>query len=235
MVSHASSGIVNRFASDQLGALRTMDPTVYTTWSDDFLSFTSGDWIVTESDAGSTELIVDGAGGLLAITNVSAGATDYAQIQWSGSAAAARLNIYGVTSKDLLMKARFKVSDATNTGIFIGAGTVDTSLVASAPTDGIYFAKADQSTSLIGNVRKAGTSSTITMGTMAADTFVEATLAYVADQAMWTGYLNNSPVGTISGTTNFPTNGLSVGIGLLNGSAAAHVLTIDYLNIWVQR
>lgn len=234
MVSHASSGITNRLASDQMGALRTMDPTVYNSWVDDFTTYASADWVVNETQAGATQAIVDGSGGLLALTNTT-GASDVNQIQWAGGAGAGRLTMYFDTSKDYLMKSRFKVSDATNTAVLIGAATVDTTLTASLPTDGIYFLKASGATTLIASTRASGTSSSATLGAMANDTFVEASFVYTAENGIWQAWLNNSPVSQITTTTNSPTAGLCVSIALTNASGSAHVLTVDYLNIYRQR
>lgn len=235
MGTHFSSGVTNVDKQNAMAILRQPDPSVYYEQNFDFFDYVAGQWVVTETDAGSTEAIVSGAGGLLAITNASAGATDAAQIQWAGNSGAAVLTTYWDQAKDLVIKARFKVSDATNTAFLIGQGTVDTSIVASLPTDGIYFYKAGASTILTAAVRKAGTSSSINLGTMANDTFVEVALNYSASQLKWSGWWNNLQVGSISGTDNSPTNGLAIAIGLLNASAAAHVLTVDYLNVLVQR
>lgn len=237
MVSHASSGITNRFASDQLGALRTMDPTVYNAYINDFFNYTAADWVVTESAAGTTQTIVAGSGGLLAITHVSAGATDYSQLQWAGGAGAGIITHFWSASKDFLMKVRLKVSDATNTAFASGCATVDASLIASAPTDGIYFLKAAQSTTVTAQIIKAavGTSS-MAVGTMADDTFAELCLVYTAEDATWRTYFNNSPVATLNSTTNSPVAGLCISpIAFLNDEAIANVATVDYINIYVQR
>lgn len=233
MGTHFSSGVTNVSRDDQMGLLRQPDPSVYYNQLFDFFDYTAAQWIVTETQAGATQAVIDGAGGLLALTNTT-GATDANQIQWCGSAAAAKLTTYMVSGKDLIMKARFKVSDATNTAVVIGAATVDTSLAASLPTDGIYFYKASAATSLIASVRVAGASSSITLGNMANDTFVVASLVYSAGDDKWTGWLDGNQTGTISGPTN-PSNGLCTSIALLNASGSAHVLTVDYLNIMVQR
>lgn len=234
MGTHFSSGVTNVSGNDQLAILRTMDPTVYYEQNFDFFSYASGEWILTETQAGATQAIIDGAGGLLALTNTT-GASDANQIQWCGNAAAAKLTTYWDSSKDLVMKARFKVSDATNTGILIGAATVDTSAVASLPTDGLYFYKASAATSLIASTRKAGTSSSITLGSMANDTYVIVSLVYSGQNGVWDGWFNGTKIGSITTTTNSPTNGLCTTIALLNATGVAHVLTVDYLNLMVQR
>lgn len=233
MGTHFSSGVTNVSRDDQMGLLRQPDPSVYYNQLFDFFDYTAAQWIVTETQAGATQAVIDGAGGLLALTNTT-GASDANQIQWCGAAAAAKLTTYMVSGKDLIMKARFKVSDATNTAVVIGAATVDTSLAASLPTDGIYFYKASAATSLIASVRVSGTSSSITLGSMADDTYVVASLLYSASDDKWTGWLDGSQKGSISSPTN-PSNGLCTSIALLNASGAAHVLTVDYLNIMVQR
>lgn len=237
MVSHASSGITNRYANDQMGALRTMDPSVYNAWTNDFFNYTAADWVVTESAAGTTQGIVDGAGGLLAITLVDAGATDYAQLQWAGGSGAGRLTHYWSSDKDFLMKTRIKVSDATNTAIASGATTVDASIIASAPTDGIYFLKAEDSTTVTAQIVKGGVgTSSLTLGTMADDTFVELALVYTAVDSTWRGYFNNTLVASLNSTTNSPTAGLSIApVAILNSEAIANVITCDYFNIYVQR
>lgn len=235
MTSHYSSGITNVSGQDQMAILRQPDPSQYYQQNFDFFSYTSGEWITTETQAGATQAIVDGAGGLLALTNTT-GASDNNQIQWCGNAAAAKLTTYMVAGKDLIMKARFKISDATNTGILIGAATVDTSLVASLPTDGIYFYKAAASTSLIASVRSGGTSTSMTLGTMADDTFCVVSMVYSGSQFKWLGWFDGgTPVGSITTTATNPTNGLCPSIALLNASGSAHVLTVDYFNLMVSR
>lgn len=239
MTTHFSSGVTNVSASNEMAILRTMDQTQYYTFFNDFNSYAAADWVVTETDAGSTEAIVDGAGGLFAITNVSAGATDAAQIQWAGGAGAGRLTVFWDITKEVIIKARYKVSSAADAAFVIGAATVDTSVVASLPTDGLYFFKAGGAASLIASARKSGTSSSVTLGNMADDTFVTSSFVYNPTGGQfgnyWTASLNGNPVGGITTTTNSPTNGLCISIGLLNASAVAHVLTVDYLNVMVQR
>lgn len=238
MVSHASSGIVNRFANDRLGALRTMDPTVYMEWWNDFHNYTAADWVVTESAAGTTQAIsATGAGGWFLITLVDAGATDYAQIQWQGGASPGKATIAWAADKDFLMVTRFKVSDATNTATAAGVTTVDASIIASAPTDGIYFLKAEDSTSITLQLIKAtvGTSS-MAVGTVADDTFCECAAVYTAVDQTWRTYFNGAPAAVLNSTTNSPTASLSVAPAcILNSEAIANVLTVDYFGVWSQR
>lgn len=242
MGTHFGTGVTNVYRDDEMGALRQPDPSQYYEQNFDFFDYLATNWVVTETDAGSTEAIVSGAGGYLAITNVSAGATDAAQIQWAGDSGAAILTTTWDSTKDFLMKARIKASNATTLAWLVGVATVDTTVVASLPTDGIYFYKASGAASLIASVRKAGTSSSVTLGTVVADTFNTMSLHYTPTGSvangpgnLWRMYLDGNLVGGISNTTNTPTNSLCVSIGLLNAATTAHVLTVDYLNIMVQR
>lgn len=235
MPTHFSSGVTNVSGNNELTALRTMAPNLYYSQNFDFFAYIAADWVVTETDAGSTQAIVDGAGGQLAITNVSAGATDAAQIQWAGGAGAGVLTVYWDSAKDLIMTARVKASHATNTAWLVGAATVDTTVVASLPTNGLYFYKASGATSLIASTRKAGTSSSVTLGNTVADTFDTMSLIYTASDGVWRAGFNGVVKGSITTTTNSPTAGLCVSIGLLNASAVAHVLTVDYLTVMVAR
>jgi len=212
-----------------------MRPFRYYNWLEDFFSYTAADWVVTETDAGSTEAIVSGAGGVLAITNVSAGATDAAQIQWAGGSGAVVLPAFWDSTKDFLVYAKFKVSDATNTALLVGLASADTTVVASLPTNGIYFYKASGATSLIASVRKAGTSSSVTLGAMADDTYVEAALRFNSTLNTWSALLNNVLIGTLTTDAISPTAGVTPSIGLLNASAVAHVLSVDFMHIAVQR
>lgn len=235
MGTHFANGVTNVSGNDELAALRTPDPMQYYSWSNDFNAFTATEWVVTETAAGSTQTIVDGAGGLFAQTNVSAGATDATQVQWAGASGAAVLTVFWDSTKDLIMKSRFKLLTATTNVALIGAATVDTTLAASLPTDGIYFLKATGVATLTANVRKAGSSTSLALGTMTDDTFCTATMVYTALDGTWRAYFNGALTAANATASISPTAGLSVGISLLNAATTAHVLTVDYLNIMVQR
>lgn len=220
-------GAYSRFAG--------LRPFRYYTWINDFDRYVSTDWVLTETDAGSTEAIVSGTGGILAITNVSAGATDEASIQWAGGAGAVRPTFAWDSTKDMLLAARFKLSDATNAACLIGIASTDTTPVASLPTNGIYFYKAGGATSLIASARKAGTSTSVTLGAMADDTYVDVVFRFDSNTETWQAFLNNAMIGSFSTSSVSPTAALAVTIGLLNASAAAHVLSVDWLQISQQR
>lgn len=223
----------------EVGALANyagMRPSRNILFWDDFLKYTATDWVVTETDAGTTEAIVAaGTAGQLAITNVSAGATDAASLQWSsdGGTTAATQWTFDST-KGVWIGVRFKVDSALLTAFVIGLAIADTTPVASLPANGIFFNKVGASASLLANLRASAASSTVTLGTMADDTFVTAHFVYNPVTGYWQGYLNDVLIGSITAPTT-PSVALTPTIGLLNASAAAHVLTIDWLLIAQQR
>ena len=111
----------------------------------------------------------------------------------------------------------------------IGLAIADTTPVASLPLNGIFFYKASAAASLIASVRKAGTSTSVTLGNVVADTFVDAVLYYTAIDGTWRAYLDNTFVGSFNTASVSPIVAMTPTIGFLNASAAAHVLTVDYI------
>lgn len=235
------NGVVDASQNGAYGGYAGIRPFRYHSWVEDFDTYTATEWVVTETDAGSTEAITSADGGVLAITNVSAGATDEASLQWAGGSGAVKTTFQWDSTKDMIIAAGFKVDDAINTALLIGLASVDTTPVASLPTNGIYFYKAGAATSLIASVRKAGASTSQTIGAMADDTYVDVVFRYsatgndVQQAGTWQAFLANNLIGTLTTASISPTAALAMTIGLLNASAAAHVLSIDYIQVAKQR
>lgn len=225
MGTHFSSGVTNVSANDPLAPLKTMDPTVYHAWFNDFDTYTAGDWTVTETQAGATQAITAGDGGLLALVNTAAD-NDVNQLQL------VQETFRWASTKDFIMKARFKVSDATQSDLLIGLAITDTSMLETLPTDGIFFYKADGSTSLLSSIRKDGTSTSITTATVADDTYITVAFTYTAQTGEWRAWANGALVGVNSTSTNAPDDeDICISIGVQNGEAAAKTLTVDYLYV----
>jgi hypothetical protein len=230
------AGVVDATQDGAWGNFLQPRPQRYVDDFDDFMAYRTGEWILTETAAGSTEVLsTTGDGGWLLITNAAAGASDEASIQWGGGNAAVITPYTWVSTKDFHLSARFKVSDATNTALIIGMAIADTTPVASLPANGIFFTKAAASTSLLASVRKAGVSTSVTLGAMADDTFVEVAMVYTAADGYWRAYLNDVLIGSFNTASVSPTVGLTKTIGLLNATAIAHVLSVDNLNVAKQR
>lgn len=228
-------GGINDHASGNAGMGRFYpqpDPTRYVRWFEEFHTYTSGQWTVTETQAGATQAIATGGhGGVLVLTNDSAD-NDVICLQLG-----APNETYRFTStKKFWIRARFKLSDATDSDAMIGLAITDTSPLASLPTDGIYFLKADDATTLIASARKDGTSSSITMGAMANDTYVVAEMYYDGKLTL-TALLDGVPVGTdVTSVTNFPDDeDLAVTLAVQNGAGAAKSMSVDFLEVVMER
>lgn len=220
-------GISNVATTGALGSFVDTDPSRCHVWFDDFDSYVAGNWTVTETQAGATQAITAGDGGILALVN-SAADDDLNQIQWAVS------TFRQTAGKKSWLKARFKVSDATQSDLLIGLYVADTSPVASKPTSGFFFQKLDGSTSLTLQVGSASTYSQLTLGTMVSDTYVTVG-AYYDGYSTITGYFNEVRVGSVA-STNLPTAAdNAVGIALQNGDANARTLSVDYLMVAKER
>ena len=199
-----------------------LDPTKFHTYFDDFDYFTAGDWTITTTEAGAgdaTEALTDGDGGLLLITNDAAD-NDNDFLQKKGE------SFKFVAGKRLWFKTRFKVSDATQSDLVIGLQITDTTPL--AVTDGVYFLKADGSTTVNCLVTKNSTSTTTAAATLASDTFI--TLGFYYDGASTIQIWADDLVVATSVTTNLVDDEeLTISFGIQNGEAVAKTLTIDYI------
>lgn len=226
MTTNILGGVTNVAETVTLGSYIAPDPTAAHVWFDDFDAYVAGNWTVTETDAGATQAITDADGGVLALTN-SAADNDLNQIQW------AKETFRLAANKQLWMKARFKVSDATQSDLLVGLYITDTSPVASKPSDGVFFQKLDGSTSLTLQVGKNSTYSSATVATMANDTYVVVGLYY--DGTAFQVFANDVRVGSVAATNLVDDEDLAVGIAVQNGDANARTLSIDYLMIAKER
>lgn len=104
------NGVTNVSDTNIFQAMGQLDPTEFYTYWDDFFSFTAGEWTVTETQAGATQALTAGVGGLLALTN-SAADDDLNAIQRTFSLASF------TAGKRAFFKTRFKVDDATQSDI----------------------------------------------------------------------------------------------------------------------
>lgn len=219
-------GLTNVAETTSLGSFVAPDPTRCHVWFDDFDAYVSGNWTVTETQAGATQAIVDGDGGIIALVN-SAADDDVNQIQW------AKETFRLATAKKTWMKARFKVSDATQSDVIIGLWITDTSPVASKPTDGFFFSKLDGSTSMTLQVGKNSTYSSGTVATIASDTYI--TVAAYYDGSTIAYYANDVRIGSLAATNLCDDEDLAVGITVQNGDGNARTLSVDYLLIAKER
>ncbi len=200
------------------------DPSRFITDYDDFLTYLATNWAITLVGAGGTKALIAGNGGLLSVANSAAGIDSTYYQRPVGS-------FLMVANKRTFFKARFSVDDATLADIQFGLIGIDTT--PADATDGIFFRKAAGSTAIQVFVRKDGTtgSSTIAnVGTMTTG-FVEFAFHYDGKSEV-EFFFNDVRVGSITNvlaTTFLPDALLATSFGILNGSAVARTLVVDYI------
>lgn len=192
------------------------DPSLMHTYFNDFDYYTAGDWTGTATGS-VTNSAAAGDGGWVTLIN-SAANNDLNSIQLP------RANFAIVAGQDAWFKARLKVSNATNANLLIGL--IQTTITPFTVTDGVYIRKNAATTTMTGNTTKSSATSSVNIGTMANDTFLNVGFHYTGSSIIF--YVNNSVVGSIP-QTNLPTAALTLTIAESNGTAAAITTTVDYV------
>jgi hypothetical protein len=229
VVTRFPFGVTNAGQDTAFADLTMSDPTLYHTYFNDFDTYTAGDWVVTETDAGATQALTAGDGGWLLITNTAAD-NDLVALQKTPAAFAF------TAGKKTFFSARLKVSNATQCDFVVGLQVVDTTPL--DVTDGVYFLKADDAATLSIICRKdasTGSTSASAIATLADDTFV--TLAWYYDGVDKIVYaVNGAVLGSLVATSAFLPDALcTVSFALQNGSAVARTMTVDYIFVAEER
>lgn len=226
------NGVSNRTKQNALGEMILLDPTSMHTFFDDFDTYNASDWVVTETDAGATEALTDADGGVLLITNTAAD-NDLVAIQKVGE------SFTFASNKKLFFKARFKVSNATQSDVVMGLQITDTTPI--SVSNGVYFLKSDDAATLDFKIVGSSTASTASaIATLSDDTYI--TVAFYYDGGV-SGYVNyyastDSSNPTFLGrlaTTNLPSTELTVSFALQNGNAVARTMSVDYIFVGKER
>jgi len=145
-----------------------------------------------------------------------------------------------VATKNMFFKARFKVSDATQSDFVMGLGITDTSPLDT--TDGLFFIKADGAATMDFLIEKDNSATTnSSVATVSDDTFLTASFHYNPTGGSSGGgafeiFIDDSKVATETTLTNVPDDEeLTVSFGIQNGAAAAKTMTVDYIFAAVER
>jgi hypothetical protein len=226
LVTRFPNGVTNVGEDSPFADLAMPAPTKFHTYYEDFDYYVAGNWTVTETQAGATQALTDGDGGLLLITNTAAD-DDLVALQKVGE------SYRFASGKELFFEARLKVSDATQSDVVIGLQITDATPL--DVSDGVFFIKADGSTSVSLLVEKDNTATTTSsVATMANDTFIS--LGFYYDGASSIQYSVNGVVKGTSVTTNLPDDeDMTVSIALQNGEAVAKTMTVDYVFVAKER
>ncbi len=228
-VTRYPNGVTNVNVGTPFADMGQLDPTLYHTYWNDFDTYTAGDWTVTETQAGATQALTAGDGGLLLLTN-SAADDDLNALQKNPAAFAF------AAGKKLFFSCRFKVSDATQSDVVVGLPVVDATPL--DVTDGIYFLKSDGSTSVAVICRKDATTGSTTatgIATMANDTFITLAFAYDGDSKVEYA-VNGVLVGSLNASSSFlPDANCTISFAIQNGEAVAKTMTVDYIFVAEER
>ena len=192
-------------------------------WFDDFFKYTAGDWVVTEIND-STQAMGDANGGVLVLTTLTA-ENDAASLQSVGE-------IFTFASgKEVYFESRFKIGDATQSDFVMGLQVRDTTPL--AVSDGVFFQKDDGDALLDVHSCASSTCADATgVYTVVDDTYMK--LSFYYDGGTTITYAVDDVIkGTMTATP--ATTELTVSFAVHAGSAAADVLTVDYINVWRER
>ena len=207
------------------------DPLRHVLFFDDFYEYVAANWTMTETQAGATQALTSGHGGLLLLTN-SAADDDLVSLQYGTTDFA-----FAATRKAWI-ETRFQCSEATQVDLFIGLAATDTSPIASAPTDYVAFTKDDGATAI--NLKTVGSSASIYtasgIGTLAAATDIKLAMSYDGNGNVAV-YVNDVKVASQSAAfaSLLPSAVLRPTIAIQNGDGNARTLTIDYLLVMMER
>lgn len=219
-------GVNNVAESNPLAMFPANDPTKLHVFFDDFDRYVVGDWTITTTEAGggsASEALADVDGGVLLITNDAADDdSDFFQKVGESFLMAA--------GKKAWFKARFKVSDATQSDFVMGLQITDTSPLDA--TDGIYFMKDDGDANLDVYCRKnatTGSTSATAIHTVVSDTFLSVAWFYDGVDKVYY-YVDDVLKGSLNASSTYlPDTELTVSFGIVNGEAVAKTMSVDYV------
>jgi len=223
------NGFTNVGDSSIFANMTQPDPTKFHEYWNDFDTYTAGDWVVTETQAGATQALTAGDGGWLLLTNTAA---DDDLIALQKTPAAFTLT----AGKKAFFRCRFKVSDATQSDVVFGLQVVDTTPL--DVTDGIYFLKSDGAATVNFICRKnatTGSTSASSVATLANDTFV--TLGFYYDGIDRVYYSVDGAIGgSLDASSSYlPDTITTVSFAVQNGEAVAKTMTVDYVYAAIER
>lgn len=204
------------------------DESKYSIWKDDYHKYAAGDWTITTTEAGggdASETITDAAHGVLLITN-DAGAADLDQLQMVGEC------FLPAAGKTGWFECRFYIGDVSSSNVIVGLAVTDTSLVASAPANGMYFHC--PATSDIDFISRASSTSSAADGIIAITDNGYVKVGFKVNGTSSVDYwVNDVKRGTI--TSNIPATEMRLSYAISNGAAAAETLGVDYVRIVLER
>lgn len=220
--THFFSGINDRGPSNPLARMGQADPTRFNQYFNDFQTYVAGDWTITTTEAGAgsaSQALTDVDGGVLLITNDAAD-DDRVFYQKKGE------SFTFTAGKELWFKARFKISDATQSDFVMGLQITDTTPL--AVSDGVWFQKDDGDAFLDLHIANSSSQTDVTAITsVVSDTYLTVAFHYDGKSAV-NYYVNDVKYGAAA-TTNLPSTELTISFGIQNGEAVIKTMSVDYV------
>jgi len=233
-----SNGVTNAANGTTLGSFVNTDPTKTYQYFDDFLPYVAANYLKTATSVGagtSAAAFSDVTGGGIVITT-AANEDDALWCQMSGDGGTTMNEVfYFATGKKAWFKCQFQGSEATQQDFMLGLWKDQADPIDTAPTDGVWFNKADGSTDINFHVVKNSSySSESGIATLAANTDV--VLGFYWDGVdTFTVYVNDAEVATVSSGTLPDDELLCLSFGTQNGAAAAKTMTVKYIFAAMER
>jgi hypothetical protein len=209
-------------------------PWSYQNYFDDFITYNSAQWTVTETQAGATQAAATGDGGWYQSVN-TAGATDYSSIQ-HGVAGVSPAQFFIDANSDWGFVTRFKV-DAVSASPVCVLGLQAVTATPDAPVNGVYIITGSLGAINFAMTKASATTTLSTGALMVADTFAEVGFFYDASKSIVKVYKDGAQIGEQSTLTNIPliSTGLVTTISQKNASAVARTMTVDYVFAFKRR
>lgn len=229
-------GAVNRPSTHLQASIPEFDPTLMVDFFDDFHTYTASDWLVTESNAAATQAIASGVtganGALLLVNNTAGSGADIQQLQ-HGATAVVNESFLMHPNSAIILQARFKIEDADQNNLFIGLSITDTTAIAGA-TDRIGFHSA--AGALTFKVCKNSLESSVSMATLADDTWINVAAVKAKNSSSFKLYVNDALVGSLDDLTNLCDDELlAVTFGHNTLDAGGDDFHLDYVRVAMTR
>jgi hypothetical protein len=246
--SRFPSGVVDRNPTHVMGMLPTLDPTKYNVFFEDFHKATIAAADITgwHGDAVGTNvaLVVTDAAGGVATTETGAMADDNSCYQWGTNTTVHEI-FKLEAGKKAWMRVRFKTEDADQDKFFIGMHVAADDITGTEPADQFGFRSGATPDALQFAAGKTNsTEVTVSLGTMANDTFVICTAYYDGKDTVYCwresadGTVANSGEADVTSSTAgdlLPDTEMTVGFAIECADTGADLLSIDYIYIITER
>lgn len=250
--SRFPSGIVNREADHVMGKLPMLDPTKYVVFHDDFTSATIAaagitGWHLDEIDTGtnSVTLAVTDAHGGVGLIAPGATANDNTGYQWGTNTTVHEI-FRLQAGKKAWLRARFKTEDADKDAFMIGLHIAADDVLGTEPSDQFVFRSslAAPDALVFAAGKTNSTEVTVSLGTMADDTWVIVTAYYDGKDTVHAyresadGTITNAGSVSVTTTTSgdlLPDTEMTVGFTIECTDTGGDDLSIDYITVISER